>query len=535
VSGWGQQLDDLAAAVTELLVTGALHPHPLADAPAALAARDAVVVELRTLIGAVADVRHLTEVRDLTMYDVVHRPAQALHRALSELPRVVPFGTVQLPTPGEASLPGYERAWQRAARATVGLERYIDGLTRLPDQQAWNVLRDLTDLAAAVPYLDHDLAEALRPRLERDPALAGSYELLTQQGHHLLRVVARDVSARVPATAPPSNASRDKADMADMKEPPALPVHLNGRDRRTTSAAPVRAVQARAGTAWPDTAPRQTRGPLAAGALSEAMTRHVHAVSARGAHLSVPDMRAVTRLLEEGSAHAARVLNRASPILAGAHEAARGMDSIGVQARQLRDAPVKSMTTAHLDLLRESTELRGHLKALAAHADHLPGGAAEHDLRRLASPALEFAEQLPALATALDQSVREAFANGLLLVPGTTGEYRTRMIGWVTRGMDPRWDEPPAVLVASERLSSAAREIAPAVREAGQDLARHARTMPDAAGQALIAARRHVGAARAELRVALTDRSIQHPAVLVAGLSSHPRTPSSARGTTRRR
>ena len=69
-------------------------------------ARDAVLVELRELIGAVADVRHLSEVRDLKMYDVVHRPAQALHQALSELPRAVPFGTVELSKSREPSLPG---------------------------------------------------------------------------------------------------------------------------------------------------------------------------------------------------------------------------------------------------------------------------------------------------------------------------------------------------------------------------------------------------------------------------------------------
>ncbi len=45
--------------------------------------------------------------------------------------------------------------------ATIGLEGYVDALNRLPDHHAWNVLRDLADVAAAIPYLDHDLSEVV--------------------------------------------------------------------------------------------------------------------------------------------------------------------------------------------------------------------------------------------------------------------------------------------------------------------------------------------------------------------------------------
>jgi hypothetical protein len=47
-------------------------------------------------VGAVSDVSRVGEVRELMVFDLVHRPGQALHQALSELPRAAPFGAVQL-------------------------------------------------------------------------------------------------------------------------------------------------------------------------------------------------------------------------------------------------------------------------------------------------------------------------------------------------------------------------------------------------------------------------------------------------------
>ena len=118
------------------------------------------------MVAAVSDVAKIDMVRELTMSDLVQRPGQALHQALSELPRAAPFGAVQLDGVVDKTLPGYEQAWQRAAHATIGLEGFVEALGRLPDQHAWNVLRDLADFAAALPYLDYDLAEAMLPRLK---------------------------------------------------------------------------------------------------------------------------------------------------------------------------------------------------------------------------------------------------------------------------------------------------------------------------------------------------------------------------------
>lgn len=115
------------------------------------------------MVGAVADVPQFATVLPLTLHDAVHRPAQALHQALPELPRAVSFGEVELAAIDDKTLSGYEQAWQRAAGASLSLEGYVDGLGRLPDQHAWDVLRDLIDIASALPYLEHDLSEAVLP------------------------------------------------------------------------------------------------------------------------------------------------------------------------------------------------------------------------------------------------------------------------------------------------------------------------------------------------------------------------------------
>lgn len=97
MTGWAQHIDDLAAAAAALLVEGPARPQALVDPRAALAARDAVLVELRALVGAVSDVPQIGEVRELTVFDIVHRSGQALHQALSELPRAVPLAPSSRP------------------------------------------------------------------------------------------------------------------------------------------------------------------------------------------------------------------------------------------------------------------------------------------------------------------------------------------------------------------------------------------------------------------------------------------------------
>ena len=420
-----------------------------------------------------------------------------------------------------------DSVWCSACAAT-GLQGYVDRVGRLPDQHAWDVLRDLTDVAAALNWLDHDLSEALLPGLKSGEDLGVAYRMLTHAGHEALRVVAVEVRARVPAAQPPARAARAPDASAQVSRPATGIEEL-------TQVAPRPPDLSAAGPGAPPAGharPLLPRGPETPQDLSEAMVRFAHAVSARGATLSVPDLRAASRVLEFGCAYAATVLDRAAPALTGAGEVGLGLQAVTPLARQLREEPVKSMTLQHLDLMQAGTELQARMKALAGQATRLPGGAAEHDLHRLAAPALEFARHVPALAGALDLSVREAVAAGLMLVPGSTGEHRTATIGWVTASMGPGRDGPPAVVAAAGTLSTTARRVAPAVRAAGEELTRHAAAPPTAAQQALLAARRHAGAARMELRTALADRSARQPGSFTAELSSHPALapPSRAQG-----
>lgn len=486
MSGWGQQIDDLAANTAQLLATGVVQAHQLVDPHAAMAARDAVVTELRALVGAVADVAKAGEVRDVAMFDVTHRPAQALHQALSELPRVVEFGAGrELDHLHDKALPDYEQAWQAAHRASIGLEAYVDALSRLPDQQAWDVLRDLADVAAAVPYLDHDLAEAILPRVKAGEDLAIAYRLLTSERHDAVCIVANELRARVQVTEPHAR---------------------SGHACRTDG-----------GVDQP------TSGPDGTGDLAEVMIRCTHSVSARSDTLSVADFKAVTRLLQYGSLHAAEVLERAASAVDGAKQAAQDLRAVALLADRLREAPVRSMALPHVDLLRVGGELQTRLEALAGQSRQLPGGAAEHDLRSLVGPAVAFAQHVPALAGALDLSVRETVVHGVMLVPSVAGRRNSGTLSWVTATMGPQRKGPPEVVQRAAQLSVTAMCVAPALRKAAADLAQHGVGKPSPQQSALVAARRHAGAARGELRTALTNRIASQPSVLAGALSRNPR------------
>jgi hypothetical protein len=199
VNGWSRYIDDLAAASAALLHEGRSDPAGAELPETALGARDVVLTELRQLVGAVSESPRFAQVRELTMFDIVHRPGQSLHQALSGLPRAVPFGAAQVSGEVDLTLPAYEQHWQRAAHAALALEGYVDSVGRLPDHIAWYVLRDLADLSACLPYLDQDLSERLLPRLQAGEDLGVPYATLTSAGHDALRLVAGDIRNRVPA------------------------------------------------------------------------------------------------------------------------------------------------------------------------------------------------------------------------------------------------------------------------------------------------------------------------------------------------
>lgn len=202
VTGWGQNIDDLAGAVADLLNDTSVLTSPLTDATAALACRDAVVAGLRQFVGSLADMPPVAPARPLQMFDVTNRPAQALQQALAELPRASAFGEASVNTYFEKGLPPYEQRWRDAARATVGLEIFVEALGRVPDHHSWAVLRDLADLAAALPALDHDLSQALLPWLNSGADLAVPYAMLTHAAHDAVRVCSTEIRSRVPAVPP---------------------------------------------------------------------------------------------------------------------------------------------------------------------------------------------------------------------------------------------------------------------------------------------------------------------------------------------
>ncbi len=181
------------------------------------------------------------------------------------------------------------------------------------------------------------------------------------------------------------------------------------------------------------------------------------------------------------------------------------------------------MALPHLDLLRVGGELQTRLEALTGQARRLLGGASEHDLRRLVRPAVEFAQHVPALAGALDLSVRKTVVHGVMLVPSVADRSNSGTLSWVTATMGPQRAGPPEVVQRAGQLSVTARRVTPAVRQAKADLAQHVVGKPSLQHLALLAARRHAGAARDELRTALNSRIAAQPTVSAGALSQHPR------------
>jgi len=478
VSRWSQNVDDLAGAVADLLTDTSVRTSPLTDAAATLACRDAVVVGLRQLVGSVADMPPVAQARPLQMFDVTNRPAQALQQALSELPRASEFGAANVNTYFEKGLPLYEQRWRDAARAAVGLEIFVEALGRVPDHHSWSVLRDLADLAAAIPALDHDLSEALLPWLKVGADLAVPYAMLTHPAHDAVRVCSTEIRSRVPAVRPLTTPA------------PSVPAAL--------------------GT----------------GELDKAMDRYVRTVLDRASELSNGDMRAVTRLLQFGSTHAAIALERAQQAVPGADVAVAALRQVAPLAEQLRDSPAKTLGPEHLIVLRDSGALLARMGGLATQERALPGGASDIALRRLATPAPEFAKHVPNLARAVEIGVRESLAGGLMLVPSAADKSNTSSLLWVPASPGSGRSGkagPPVVQQYASAMAWAAEGVAPGVRTAQAALDQHQVQIVDRTRQAAAQARSHVGAARAQLRTVLGQQAGTLPAPLGSPLPSHPR------------
>jgi hypothetical protein len=448
-----------------------------------------VVVQLRQLVGSLADMPPVAEVRPLQLFDVIHRPAQALQQALAQLPRAGEFGQVDVNSYFVTGLPPYEQRWREAGRAALSLEIYVEPLRHIPDRNSWPALRDLTDLAAALPALDHDLAETILSGLKAGEDLAMPYGMLTHPGHDAVRVCAAEIRARVPAV-------------------PAA----------TTPTPPVAEV-------------------VSGGELDKAMDRYVRTVLNRGADVSIGDMRAVSRLLQFGGTEMAVVLDRAQHTLPGAGEAAKALLEMAPLAERLRMSAAKTVGSESLEMLRGSGELLARLRAVSVQERALPGGASDRDLRRLAAPGLEFAAHVPALARALELAVRDALTSGSMLVPRLADDRNAAKLLWVPDGARGRGShDPPVVRQLASAVAQAAAKVAPAVRTAlaalSSEQGRRAAPLRadgcDAASEAAASdaaarARRYTGGARAQLREILSRQTSQVPPPLSFPLPNHPR------------
>lgn len=177
-------------------------------------------------------------------------------------------------------------------------------------------------------------------------------------------------------------------------------------------------------------------------------------------------------------------------------------------------------------LLRTSRDLQAQLSTLAEQERRLPGGATDRQLRSLAMPAFAFAEHVPKLTHALEASIRDALANGLMLVPSAADRTNRTLLAWVTTTMNPPDQQPPAVHELALELTRAADHVTPGVQSAREHL-QHAAHVPDPIRQAAAAARSHAGAARAQLRTALGELSNQ-PLPHRTALPAHPRMTSNS-------
>ena len=349
---------------------------------------------------------------------------------------------------------------------------------------SWSVLRDLADIAAALPALDHGLSESIMPFLKDGEDLAVPYGILTHADHDAVRLCATEIRARIPVT------------------------QVSGH------------------------VPTAPQAVLGDGGPDRAMSGYVRLMLDRGRNLSVGDMRAVSRLLEAGSAGAAQVLERSAPVVAGAGDAAAALREAGPLAKDLRESPNKSMGGESLDVLRHSGELQRRVQALAAQEHQLPSPASQTDLRRLASAVLVFVKHVLDLSRALEVAVRESLAAGLILVPSDADKSNRSNLLRVTDGMRSQsWtDGPPKVLAAAETLARAGERVGPGARQAQVELSRHQRaTEPTQA--AAVAARAHAGAARAQLREVLARQQMHQPTPLSALLPAHPRLAPERLGT----
>ncbi|MGH8774413.1 MAG: hypothetical protein ACRDWI_04320 [Jiangellaceae bacterium] len=448
MSGWGTAVDDLAKAVSQLLVVGPTQVERLADPAAVVGARNVVLAEARALIGAVTETP-LRPARDVTAQEMADHPATALVAALGRLPAANGATPSPAATPLHSAATPVERLWHDAARACIALEAYSGAMGRLPDDVAWKVVRDLSDIAAALSYLDGDLAELLP---SDHPASA---MLAEGGGQGVLRVAAVEAQARI--------------DHHLAGAMPPDPEHRRGIG----------------GTRLP--------APNGVHELA-AVTRHLAAVMAhRSSDLSIDEVKAVARLLHGGFDNVAAILER-PPAASDDWKRAAAALRAGLPAfDRLRRPPAATLLPATLAIPTVLRSIRVQLDALLGVAHRLPADAPIDQWQRLAEPAVAWVAATPALINATAASLHAAIGAGKILVPADPQPDRADL-QWVP--------VRPGHAGAQELLGRAASAVREA-RNSARALPRFGHLdAPFAAGTIRLRA----GHARAELQTVLRGR-----------------------------
>jgi hypothetical protein len=372
MSGWGNAIDDLAGVVSQLLVVGPKHVEPLIDPAVAVGARNVVLAEVRALIIGVTGTPPLPA-QDVTAQDLADHPATALVAALGRLPPANGAAPSPAARPLSPAATPVERLWHDAACACLGLECYSGAMRRLPDDVAWKVVRDLSDIASAFVYLDADLAELLPAGHRASAVLADGYS------HGVLRVAAVEAQTRIDQ-------------------------HLAGVFPRDPAHRPL-------GSGMRLTPPSGVSD-------LPAVTDEVAAgIGRRSVDLSIDEVRAVARLLHGGFDNVAVILERPPGASDGWKRAAAALREGMPTFDRLRRLPAATLLPATFAIPAALRGIRVQLDALLGVAHRLGLDAPFDQWQRLVGPAVKWVAATPGLMNATAASIHAAISAGKILVP----------------------------------------------------------------------------------------------------------------------
>jgi len=340
---------ELTAATARLLAAdpaqAAAEPLPAAEASRLLAARDAVVGEVRTLAGLLTGPSAGAGAPGLAQ--LIDDPAHVLADALRALPTVAPSRA-----PSDLLGVG-EDAWAVAGRAAVALEAQHDAVWELSGAGAWSALRDVAELATAVPLLDADLAGRLPTAW-----VEARRQLADPVTHGLVRLAADELRTQL-------HGQSQEPYLEQLDRPPPRPTLL--RD------------------------PAQ---------LPEGMRRLAAVLDDVGPTVAAADVRSVTGLLALGVE-----LTERRARAAGQSGAADVLTAMTPGLRRLAAANVAALSPPDARLRMLTSEVYGQLRRLQGR----PGAAA-------LPAALGWVRAAPAVAAALTGAAEASARDGWLLI-----------------------------------------------------------------------------------------------------------------------